>query len=232
MEQQQAARPGKKKAAAPYHIGGGSGYGYTAYTVGQVVKTCRTIKGREDWPEYLIVVRRDQRYIEADGFSFGVGDECGYIYSADCRAATDAEAAQLKGEIEDIERKRQAWADLQAIKAEMRKDGERPAAWQDPVGARYFDTQNNYGGGDWFVVGPDWVWYVRNNGADGDAWGDNNVQTGGAGAIGWRVAYSAHLLARLDAVLDIVGDAIEKDARDRQLAAMAADDRAGRTPDF
>ena len=31
------------------------------------------------------------------------------------------------------------------------------------------------------------VWFVLNNGADGDDWSANNVQTGGAGAIGWVV---------------------------------------------
>jgi hypothetical protein len=46
-----------------------------------------------------------------------------------------------------------------------------------------------YGGGEWVVIEPDekHFWYVLNNGADGDDWSRNNVQTGGAGAIGRRV---------------------------------------------
>lgn len=39
------------------------------------------------------------------------------------------------------------------------------------------------------------VWFVQNNGHDGDCWADNNVRTGGAGAIGWRLPWSAELEA-------------------------------------
>jgi len=51
--------------------------------------------------------------------------------------------------------------------------------------------QNIYGGGEWFVVekdpsGTEYVWHVLNNGRDGDDWSKNNVDTGGAGAIGYR----------------------------------------------
>ena len=49
-----------------------------------------------------------------------------------------------------------------------------------------------YGGGVWVVIEPDGqhFWYVENNGADGDDWSRNNVSTGGAGAIGYRVPYT------------------------------------------
>ena len=57
----------------------------------------------------------------------------------------------------------------------------------DLAGARLLGGPDLYGGGDWFVITEDAVWYVRNNGMDGDDWSLNNVTTGGAGAIGWRV---------------------------------------------
>lgn len=44
-----------------------------------------------------------------------------------------------------------------------------------------------HGGGDWVVLDGDYVWYVTNNGSDGDDWSLNNVETGGAGAIGRRL---------------------------------------------
>jgi hypothetical protein len=44
------------------------------------------------------------------------------------------------------------------------------------------------------------VWYVQNNGADGDDWSANNVRTGGAGAIGWRVGRTEELIEQLDAL--------------------------------
>lgn len=57
--------------------------------------------------------------------------------------------------------------------------------------------ENVYGGGEWWVIQENWIWYVRNNGFDGDDWGRNNVQTGGAGAIGVRVPFSEELAAQI-----------------------------------
>jgi hypothetical protein len=57
--------------------------------------------------------------------------------------------------------------------------------------------ENVYGGGEWWVIQESWIWYVRNNGFDGDDWGRNNVQTGGAGAIGVRVPFSEELAAQI-----------------------------------
>jgi hypothetical protein len=57
--------------------------------------------------------------------------------------------------------------------------------------------ENVYGGGEWWVIQPEWIWHVRNNGFDGDDWGRNNVQTGGAGAIGVRVPYSEELADKI-----------------------------------
>lgn len=54
-----------------------------------------------------------------------------------------------------------------------------------------------YGGGRWFVIGKDHIWFVKNNGHDGDDWGRNNVQTGGAGAIGTRTKYNAEIAEKI-----------------------------------
>lgn len=43
-----------------------------------------------------------------------------------------------------------------------------------------------YGGGEWFIIQPNAIWRVINNGADGDDWSLNNICTGGAGAIGLK----------------------------------------------
>ena len=54
--------------------------------------------------------------------------------------------------------------------------------------------KNIYGGGQWWVIqGTTWIWKIENNGSDGDAWDLNNIETGGAGAIGTRVPYSQKL---------------------------------------
>ena len=46
------------------------------------------------------------------------------------------------------------------------------------------EDQIPYGGGEWYVITETAIWQVRNNGADGDNWGCNNIITSGAGAIG------------------------------------------------
>lgn len=71
----------------------------------------------------------------------------------------------------------------------MRVDGEEI---QHPI-----NPENAWGGGEWWVIQPEWIWHIRNNGFDGDDWGRNNVQTGGAGAIGVRVPYSEELAAQI-----------------------------------
>ena len=54
-----------------------------------------------------------------------------------------------------------------------------------------------YGGGRWFVIQHDCIWFVKNNGHDGDDWGRNNVQTGGAGAVGVRIKYNAEIAEKI-----------------------------------
>lgn len=43
----------------------------------------------------------------------------------------------------------------------------------------------------WLASYPRSIWIVRNNGHDGDDWSRNNVDTGGAGAIGVRLPWSS-----------------------------------------
>ena len=50
-----------------------------------------------------------------------------------------------------------------------------------------YDTFNMYGSGERIVLDGDYVWYIRNNGMDGDAWDQNNYSTGGAGAVAYKV---------------------------------------------
>lgn len=64
----------------------------------------------------------------------------------------------------------------------MRVEGERI---DDP-----FHPENIYGGGRWFILQPKkWIWLIQNNGSDGSNWSWNNVETGGAGAIGKRIPW-------------------------------------------
>jgi len=58
-----------------------------------------------------------------------------------------------------------------------------------------------YGGGTWVVLEPNgnYFWYVINNGHDGDDWSQNNIQTGGAGAIGYRCEMTEEAKVLIDA---------------------------------
>lgn len=117
------------------------------------------------------------------------------------RPATEAEIAALeaaeRAEQARIAADQAAEIARNAARDEIVANGERPDGKQQPAGEIVASTQTIYGGGDWFVVGPDWIWYIQNNGMDGDDWSRNNVITGGAGAIGWRVPYNADLAAQI-----------------------------------
>lgn len=69
-----------------------------------------------------------------------------------------------------------------------------PGTGHKPQGEQIWidKTALGYGGGSWVVIEPgeQHFWFVKNNGADGDDWSHNNVSTGGAGAIGYRLPYT------------------------------------------
>ncbi len=117
--------------------------------------------------------------------------------TGDRTVAGQREAAQRRRESPIEVRKRAIAQRVKEISHEIRETGERPEGHNDPVGDRLFDTQDIYGGGDWFVIDPEYLWYIQNNGMDGDNWGLNNVRTGGAGAIGWRIPASSLMTAEL-----------------------------------
>lgn len=73
-----------------------------------------------------------------------------------------------------------------------------------PEGHRILDTQNIYGGGGWWIIGTDKIWYIQNNGADGDNWSANNVRTGGAGAIGWYINFDEKIKSELYEIEEII----------------------------
>jgi hypothetical protein len=182
----------------------GSGYGGRPFEVGQTYRLTKS-QTAEGYPEYVTILEASQRYYREDGMSFGVGDERGYVYSAKARAATEEEIAPVRERIEARKQAKAAAETLKQVAAGIRKTGERPRgpegesvdADRDGTRVNIGTGQNIYGGGDWFVVGPEWIWYVENNGTDGGDWSCNNVRTGGAGAIGWRVAARPELAEQI-----------------------------------
>lgn len=179
-----------------YRLSGGSGYGYCGWTEGQVVQP-PDVPAYREYPRFLYILSAKSRYVSEEGMSFGVGDEEGYIHSAVAREATDEESAPLRAQIDARQEARRKYQALRDMATTFTERGERPDGSNVPEGEviPIGKGQNIYGGGEWFVVGPEYVWYVRNNGADGDDWSRNNVRTGGAGAIGWRLPIDTELSA-------------------------------------
>ena len=130
----------------------------------------------------------------------------GYEGASGCyfywRDATPDELAELE-RTEEARRAEESaararGAEISAVAEEIRETGIIPEGTNDTEGRRLIDSQNVHGGGEWFIVGTEWIWYCQNNGADGDDWSRNNVRTAGAGAIGWRVPRTPELAARLE----------------------------------
>lgn len=70
------------------------------------------------------------------------------------------------------------------------------------TGETYGPGASSGGSGWWFVVSKvaNRIWYVQNNGADGDNWNSNNVRTGGAGAVGCWLPYQTELAAKIEQI--------------------------------
>jgi len=184
----------------------GSGSGGRAYDAGEVLRSPAWLVERDGWPAYVTVLHVRAEYIREDGLSFGVGDDSGYIYDTYCRPATDEEAAPpLIAAREERARLDAARSRVTAITRDIQARGERPDGDNSPTGERLIDTQDIYGGGGWFVVGPEGMWHIENNGRDGDNWSANNVRTGGAGAIGYRVPFDQALADELRALAAVLG---------------------------
>jgi hypothetical protein len=67
----------------------------------------------------------------------------------------------------------------------MRVEGEKIENPRQP--------ENIYGGGQWWIIQENWIWKIDNRGSDGDDWMSNNVNTGGAGAIGHRIPFNQEI---------------------------------------
>lgn len=113
------------------------------------------------------------------------------------RAATDDEIAQAetadRAREEQEEAARQRREMISEARTVIKESGEIPDGWHEPRGEMIGRGPTIYGTGDWFVIGDEYIWYVQNNGMDGDDWSRNNVRTTGAGAIGYRVPFDEDL---------------------------------------
>lgn len=187
-------------AEGPIRLWSGNGEGWT---VGQVILSDEKTR-RSGGPDGIVIVTASREYIREDGMSFGLDDDSGYLHTATARPATRKELTPaIKA------------AHTDAILLDRRRGLRLLIAWFREVGIYTPGKQTLegeeigvegrgdrlYGGGHWFVVEPATttrsraIWYVRNNGRDGDDWSVNNIITGGAGGIGRWVRWSTEIEA-------------------------------------
>lgn len=80
------------------------------------------------------------------------------------------------------------------------KHAEYPEGNFNPEGERIEDPfypLDIHGGGRFFIIGKKEIWFVKNNGHDGDDWGRNNIETGGAGGIGTKIKYNVEIAEKI-----------------------------------
>lgn len=60
-----------------------------------------------------------------------------------------------------------------------------------------FNETDIYGSGHYWTITPEHIWSIEIRGMDGDDWSRNNVETGGAGGIGWRIPRTEELVEKI-----------------------------------
>lgn len=141
-------------------------------------------------------------YVGENGMSFGLGPDDTHMIRYTVVPAVGADADEMRGQMaarEHAQQTRKVIAqEVRSLVDQVRKTGVVPEGRENvPEGDRYLDSATIDGGGNWWVVGPEHIWYVENNGADGDDWSYNNVRTGGAGGIGWRIPYDQQIADKI-----------------------------------
>ncbi len=203
MKERQA-KSEAEKAEGIYSVSQGEGYAFGPHEEGGF-KVGDTFRWEHTYPEGLkgklvTVISSSKEYVREDGMSFGVGDERGYIFYAKVKLADENESKPALEAEERSRQKQQLATSTVALADYIRSSGKKPEGNNSPTGKTFLDTRTIYGGGDWFVVGDDAIWYVENNGADGDDWSRNNVRTGGAGGVGWKIPYDETIAKKLQAM--------------------------------
>lgn len=140
-----------------------------------------------------------------DACCYGMMPDDQWVRYAYYRDATPEEIAAVEA-AEEAARKtaaeREARSErLYEIKSIIRKAEHYAKDVQpsDLEGEIILDTFNIYGGGSRFVATDKWLWYIDNNGGDGDDWSVTNVYGGPGtpGGIGWRIPRDEALVAEL-----------------------------------
>lgn len=98
----------------------------------------------------------------------------------------------------------------------IQENGDKPKKWVSPEGEEIETPSTKgstrlYGGGEWFVISDEYIWFIQNNGADGDLWTVNNIKTGGAGAIGYKIPKNNYIIDKIKITTKTVEELSEED---------------------
>ncbi len=141
------------------------------------------------------------KYYEEDTMSLGYMIDGGWIICAKCDtyAVTEEEKRRFEEKEKRYEERRVIERKISEKEKEIhdavynlvhyiRNNGDYPEGRGIQVeGIVIYDSFDIYGGGQRIVVDGVTVWGIQNNGGDGDDWSYNNIRTGGAGAIGYKM---------------------------------------------
>jgi len=184
-----------------------TGYGKPAAANGRIVKS-KTAR-------YVQVAHTNPRYFSRDMLEdFDMfGDEPGHQYQWDGVEVepNDAERAADQTAADAQEARKRAVATLKAAAERVRDQGEYPTGKVSLPFDRGTERIAAEKDSNWsgprvnFIVTPEWIWLVRDNGADGDDWSCNNV----SGAIAHRLPFDAALADEIRAAAKLLGYKIE-----------------------
>lgn len=180
------------------------------YSRGDHPAVGQTFKDRKTG-EFMVVTDVKSVFYREDGLSFGLPDDTGWMHTITAKPAEDETAIQS---IKDREQQELTVAQARTRRKELAKmfrdRGDFPTTETDlrREDRLVLSGRNSvaYGGGNWFVITPSHIWFVQNNGGDGDNWGSNNVVTGGAGAMGWRMPRTDELVGELQQLDALIGE--------------------------
>jgi len=125
----------------------------------------------------------DSKYVKEDDGEYS-GCYCDEHFEFKCIDITETEKG--KKMLADIEAAKAEKAKITEMKKDIQENGVE-AIGDIPEGEIILNTFDNYGNGEMIVKTETEVWYIRNNGADGDDWSRNKIKTGGAGGYGWKI---------------------------------------------
>jgi hypothetical protein len=183
---------------------------YLGFDEGGIITTPPSLKKKnENLPDYMKVVKIKSTYYREDGLSFGLGTDRGWMHELTLVPATEEESRPLREKHHAFKIKAEAMNEWRKLQDKLIADGEMPAGNFNPEGERLLDSQSLGGGGRWLVVGPEWTWFIVNNGSDGDDWSHNNIRTGGAGAIGRRVKTTPELTNQIKNIDQKIGQELK-----------------------